>query len=94
VSKVKWESGESTFFPKVDGEPSVWRTRVGDLQINVHRAVQHVGGGWRLSTWPELFDYHILKSKNVAEAKKEALATVRRRLRGTIKKLGGGRGKT
>ena len=60
--------------------PSSWGTTVAWLRISIHRHIHYEKDQWLLSTRPGIFDLHLLDSKEVEDAQKEAIKVIRKKL--------------
>lgn len=57
-------------------EPNAWRISAGGLSLTIHRHIYHKPDDW-LMTFSPWYEAKLLTSKEVGEAKAEALAKAR-----------------
>lgn len=88
MSGVKWKNTSSFSQGDKDRTPNCWTTKAGRIRIVVHRHIHHAPDVWLLSC-DALRIGNELKSRDIEDAKGEALAIVRTFLEEAIAGLTG-----
>lgn len=83
--KIEWK--DDTIYSQSDADrtPRTWTARVGDLKIVVTRHINHDPDRWLLRT--DWFGDRLLDSRDVEEAKRQAIAWVKLRIFAIASKL-------
>lgn len=77
---MKWKDISTYSKGDVDRSSNSLLAKAGKLTICVHRHIHYPADTWLLSCKP-FFDLKVLKSKNIDEAKAEAIELVRREVK-------------
>jgi hypothetical protein len=71
-----WKDASSYSKSDTDRSPNCWVAKAGNLRLTLHRHIHYPKDTWLLSCAP-FFDKRVLLSKDIVEAKSEALSLVR-----------------
>ncbi len=80
---IEWKDRTSYSRSETDRTPRSWHARAGMIEIAVHRHVSYAPDVWLLSC-PPIADKLVLTSKDIDEAKAEAVRYVKHQLYAAI----------